>query len=255
MIILIVVLGFVGLALLVGFIVFVIVFFKGKKKNLFLVYNKEGDKVRILSAEIRRNAKNKKDKFFFIPALDSELDIRAATKWIDGVGYREIVMNQISEYSYLKNIGRSDKLDAMTAAEQKTAKENVTERPVYGGRAILRDPNNSNLALDPEEKQITLFRLERYHEKYPMPVTKMEVLLLVGFIILFIISVVGVGYTTYQNSKTAQYVGQTAEDLKGVTSNLASVHNTQLNILNLQSQLIAQIKGQPINANLTRQLS
>lgn len=214
--------GGVSLTLLVlgGIALFVLWKYSGKKHK-FLLYSKDGLNVSIVGASIRANKDNKSDRKFYFPDNQYELEIRKPTRFMNGKPYREITYDQEGKYCYL---------EGTTFNEDKL-----------------------NLTLKPEEKQIALFRLKEYQERYKDPIDKMGAIsMIMQLIMVFIIA----GGCIFCFVKTGTMLNTISEVVQETNKNAEITGETTAKQLQIM-EMMAVMQGMEVDGNgkLMRQLS
>ena len=237
-VIMFVAIGFGSVLLLAGGI---FLYFKitSSKKFPFLLYSRDGWNVTTIHAKVLVNPENVKDKKFIFDEYDSPLDIGEPTKWINGVPHREITYNQLNEFSYVK--GR--------VVEGKEIKGYNEFRYVKG--TIIDDISYLKVALEPEEKQISLSRLKENMKRYENPMGKLQAYTLIAGFVLVLLLAIGIIYSTIayvgasedlvtlakENAKAIPEVGRIADNIAKATSQLTTVEASISEQVNLTRRL------------------
>lgn len=194
---------------------------RSRNKHKFLLYSKDGLNVRVIGANIKVNKENKADKMFDFPDGNCQLPIDKPTRFLDGKPYREITYDQEGNYCYLKG--------------------------------TTFDENKLNLTLHPDEKQIALFRLKEYQERYKDPVDKFQAIsMIMQLIMVFIIA----GGCIFCFVKAGTMLDTIAEVVKETNKNAEIAGATTAKQLQIMEQMAA-MQGATIapNGSITRQLT
>ena len=214
--------GIVGILLLLGGIALWYFWKKSAgKKYKFLLHSADGKNVNIIDGKVTTNPDNSSDSLFTFSNNPSKLTIRKPTKFIDGTAYREITYDSEGKYCYIESSFNDKKLEN---------------------------------ALQPDEKQITLFRLKETQERYKNPMEKFQAITLIAGFIMCLIVIGGVIFMTIKFSSQIGTIAEIAKDNKAV----AEMNGQTMNKMVLVTEQLAVISGTKINnetGDLIRQLT
>jgi len=192
------------------------------KKYKFLLYSADNKNVNIIDGTVSTNPDNTSDTLFTFSNNPTKLTIRKPTRYIDGTAYREITYDNEGKYCYLESVSINEK--------------------------------KLELALQPDEKQITLFRLKETQERYKNPMEKFQAITLIAGFIMCLIVIGGVIFMTVKFSTQIGTIAEIAKDNKEV----ARINGETINKMVLITEQLAVISGTRINNetnDLVRQLS
>jgi uncharacterized membrane protein YciS (DUF1049 family) len=192
------------------------------KKYDFLLYSSDAKTITIVKADVSVNPENVNDKLFTFANNTSKLEIRKPSRFIDGKPYREITFDNEGKYCYL----------TQTSFDEKKLE----------------------MSLQPEEKQIALFRLKESQERYKNPMEKLTAITLIAGFIMCLIIIGGVLFCTIKFSSQIGTIAEIAKDNKAVSE----MNGQTMNKMVLITEQLAAISGTKMNTNssdLVRQLS
>lgn len=218
----IVIIAIVSLVSLMGLILLFAFLIKGSSGFSFLLYSKDGRVRTKLIAKIKSDEKNRAIKRFVFPD-GQNLPIREPTCYINNKPYREITFNSLGEYSYLE----ASKFDI--------------DKETY-----------LKLSLEPEEKQLALYRYKEYADKYSKSIDKYQAMTLVAMFIMTLIIGIGVIYSTIAYVNVSGKFVDIAQENTKVTNGLKDVSKIQQTISQQQIIMTGALIG---NKSAIRQLT
>lgn len=159
----------VGALVLLGLVWWYYSAVASKKKYPFLYYKSATNVVKT-NGRLRYDRVTKK-KFFTFDFTEDKLEIRPATRDLDGVSYREITTDRKGDLIYLQ-----------------------------AGKIV--DERYLQVALEPEEKILALEKYKEIEARFQNPMEKSAVALMAGAFVLVLLIMIGIVYVTisYSNS-------------------------------------------------------
>lgn len=243
-----IIIGFVGFIILaVGIVWAYFKFFR--KRYMFLLYSKDGKHISKIEGEIRSDANNKSRKYFYFKELDTPLDIKPPSMWLDGVPYREITFNELSEYNYLLCAGI--KIDEKNR-EKILEKNKMYKVPKYVDGMRVDDTLYKEVSLLPEEKTLALHRYKDNEARYRDPLSKLQAYQLIGTFIMLLLVILGTVYIVIQQSNTMTTILELEKEKTKNTESIKTVSKNLLLTTELQASITGALTG---DKNLTRQIS
>jgi hypothetical protein len=134
------------------------------KKYTFILHYSNGTHTEEMKVSLIKDPENLNQTVFLF-SNGQKLKNKSPTSWKGNTALRDICINELGEYSYLKGTKFSD-------TEYKT------------------------LSLTPEEKSIALYRYKENANRYANPMDKMQAYMLFGAFFMAFIVLVGVIYST-----------------------------------------------------------
>lgn len=181
--------------------IYFLIKWKSKKPYKFLLHHSNGvNKTELVAHLIQDEAQLGQQKFLFDDG--QKMDVRPPTTWRGAEAIRDIFINELGEYAYLKP------------------------------ESIDKDGYNK-LSLTPEEKSIALYRYKENANRYANPMSKLQAYMLFGAFFMAFIILIGVIYCT------ATYVNM-AESMVELQKEINKGSETMANTVNILNQISTQ---------------
>ena len=193
---------------------------KGKAYD-FRLHSRDGKTITSIKGFVKIDPKNKSNKRFFFKENDSSLEIREPSSFIDGKPSRDITYNNEGGFVYLEEIVlNTDKLE---------------------------------YALTPEEKQIALFRLRSFENRYESQLSKTQAVMLIANFILILLLLIGSIYAAVTSGETVKNSLVIVKELDSTISKLDETAKTNLLISEQQTNIMAMLA--PNGTQIVRRLT
>lgn len=186
-------------------------FWMGRKQFQFILYAKDGTNRTYLNAKVKTDPKHP-DVQKFVFSGGQSLDIKEPTCYINKKPVREITYNKLGEYCYLT----ATKFD---------------------------EKNYNSKALEPEEKQIALFRYKENSERYAKTLDKYQAITLIAMFVMTLIIGIGIIYCTITYVNTTSKFVEIAQENGKVADELKNIANIFQGISQQQSVITAALVG------------
>lgn len=212
--------GFVVLLILGGAAFYFFFMRKRGKKFPFMYYSLDGDKAKIVPADLKIDPQNPSKKIFYFSDIDAELPVQKPTLYFEGKWLRECVQDDNGELQYLQ-------------------------------RQKIDNSEYLSISIRPEEKALALYRYKENQRRYENPMTKANAMLLISGFILVLLIMIGVIYSTIAFANAAAKQTEVAKDNLEATKVNQRIAEVNQGVTEQLASIAAALTG---NANITRQI-